>query len=302
MKTGIRMKASIASKADLDRASKPRSLNGNKFSNGRVLVVGGSDRFHGAPVLAASAAYGTLAALRTGAGYAVLCVPKGIVSTIRAISPNLIVVPLSGGTIGAKDVKPLSGEADKADVIVIGPGLGRSAGSLGAAGALAKHCIKQGKKLILDADALRIGMGNIKLGKNVLLTPNDPEFLAIGGGKHDTNDLAERMKATVAIAKTLDAVVLLKGHETVVSDGARTKVVRARTAALATMGTGDILSGIAAGFAARGNDMFDAAVAGAYAHAAIGDRLYGLKGYHLLASDLVEQIPSVLKQFDRTTY
>ncbi len=296
------MKTGIASSADLDRASKPRSLRGGKFSNGRVLVVGGSDRFHGAPLLAASAAYTTLAALRTGAGYAVLCVPRGIVSTIRAISPDLIVVPLSGDIVGASDVKQLCAEASKADAIVIGPGLGRNTGSLRAAAALARYCIEHGKKLILDADALRIGLGSIKLDRNVLLTPNDHEFLAIGGKKLAAGGLKERIDATVAMAKRLHAVLLLKGHETVVSDGAMTKVIRARTAALATMGTGDVLSGIVAGFAARGNEMFDAAVAGAYAHAAIGDRLYGLKGYHLLASDIVEQIPSVLKPFDRTTY
>ena len=264
--------------------------------------MGGSSRFHGAPVLATGAAYATLAALRTGAGYAVMCVPRSIVNTARILSPNLIVVPLSGSNIDTRDIRQLKEEAAKADVVVVGPGMGRNTGSLRAAGTFAKSCIALGKKLILDADALRIGIGKIKLNKDVLLTPNESEFFFLTGRGMDGKGIDARAKAATDTAKALHCVVLLKGHETIVSDGASAKVVRAKTAALATMGTGDVLSGVVAGFAARGNSVFDAAVAGAYAQAALGDMLYRLKGYHLLASDMVEQIPRLLKPFDRTTY
>lgn len=95
--------------------------------------------------------------------------------------------------------------------------------------------------------------------------------------------------------------MLLKGHETVVTDGKRIRVNRARTSALATMGTGDVLAGMIAGYAATGADIFDAALAGAYLHSRIGDELAKRMGSHIISIDVVESIPSILKRFDKTT-
>ena len=93
--------------------------------------------------------------------------------------------------------------------------------------------------------------------------------------------------------------MLLKGHETVVTDGKRTKIIRAKSSALAVMGTGDVLSGMIGAYAAKNNDLFVAGVAGAYLHAMIGDALYKEKGNHILASDVVDGIPKILKKFDK---
>ena len=285
---------------DLDLASKPRSQYSSKLDNGRVLVIGGSARFHGAPVLASNAAYLTLAALRTGAGYAVTCVPKSIVVPVRALSPNIIVLPLSGDNINPEDLSILEGESKRADVIIIGPGLGREKASLTTAAKLVSYCMKLGKKIIIDADALHaLEFLHSKLNKNILLTPNDREFSQVFKMKLDKRDTEKRIKAVAAAAKKLNTNVLLKGHVTIVSDGKIAKIVRAKTATLATMGTGDVLAGIIGGLAAR-NNMLSAAAAGAYLHARIGDLLYKEEGYHITAQDVVEYIPKIMKSFDRT--
>lgn len=291
----------VAGDMDLDLASKPRSLYGSKLDNGRVLVIGGSARFHGAPVLASNAAYLTLAALRTGAGYVVTCVPRSIVLPVRKLSPNMIVVPLSGDNVNAKDLSLLKKEAEKADVVIVGPGLGREKASLATAAKIVSYCMELGKKIIVDADAIRaLRLLNWRLNKNVLITPNDNEFLHIFKVRLDKRDLEKRIRTVANVAKNLNANVLLKGHVTILSDGSVAKIIRAKTAALATMGTGDVLAGIIGGLAARKNDMLSAAAAGAFVHARIGDVLYKEKGYHAIASDVVDYIPRVMKEFDRT--
>jgi len=291
----------VAGEEDLDLASKPRSLYGSKFDNGRVLVIGGGSRFHGAQVLASNAAYLTLAGLRTGAGYAVTCVPKSIVLAVRKLSPNVIVVPLSGDNVNPDDLPLLKKEAKKSDAIVIGPGLGREKSSLETAAKLISYCVKLGKKLIVDADVIHaLKMVHSKLNKNVLITPNDNEFSQLFGIRLDKKNVEKRIRAVANAAKRLNANVLLKGHVTIISDGSRVKIVRAKTATLATMGTGDVLAGITGGFMARKDDVITAAAAGAYLHARIGDLLYNEKGYHVIASDVVDYIPKILKGFDRT--
>ena len=290
----------MAGMKDVRRASIVRNLYSNKHDNGRVLVIGGSSRFHGAPVLVSNAAYMTLAAMRVGTGYAILCVPRSIVSPVRKLSPNLIVRPLSGENLGMRDLRLLKDEAKRSGCIVIGPGLGRSTATIGAISKLIAYCLKLDRKLLIDADALlAVRRLRRKLGRNTLITPNDSEFRLLS--RAELLDREMRIDATKSLASRLGCNVLLKGHVTVISDGRRVKLVGSRTAALATMGTGDVLSGIIGGYMALNSDVFVAAVAGAYLHAKIGDLLYKEKGYHILAQDVVDCIPRIMKGFDRTS-
>lgn len=153
--------------------------------------------------------------------------------------------------------------------------------------------------MVIDADAiLTVASLHRKLGMGVVLTPNDHEFRRLS--KAPLIDRGMRIEAAKRLAARLDCVVLLKGHVSIVTDGRSVKLVEPRTAALATMGTGDVLSGIIGGYLTLNGNAFVSAVAGAYLHARIGDLLYREKGYHILASDVVEYIPRVLKRFDRT--
>ena len=284
-----------ASRRDLLLASKRRKLYSDKYSNGKVVVIGGSESFHGAPVLASEAADNTLAALRVGAGYAITCVPKSIETAVRKVSPELVVRALNGRNLGMKDVKFLEGIAKRADAVVIGPGLGRSKETLHAVAKFIDRACAEGKRVVVDADALYAIKYVKRLNKNVLMTPNAFEFRLFYRRKLDQKDLKSRTSAAIEVAERLDANVLLKGHETVVTDGKRWKTVAARSSALATMGTGDVLAGMIGGFAAGNKDMFIAAVAGAYLHTQIGDSLYKKKGNHIIATDVIDAIPGIFK-------
>ncbi|MDE1873600.1 MAG: NAD(P)H-hydrate dehydratase [Candidatus Micrarchaeota archaeon] len=289
----------LASARDLNLASRPRDIHSNKRDNGRILVIGGSSGFHGAPVLVSNAAYLTLAAMRTGTGYAITCVPKSIISPVRKLSPNLIVRPLSGENLNSRDLQELKGEARRADCIVIGPGLGRSRATIKTIAKLISYCLKLEKRLLIDADAiLAIRSLRGRLGRNVLITPNDHEFHMLS--RAELVDRNARIDAVRSLASRLGANVLLKGHVTIISDGKRVKLVESKTATLATMGTGDVLSGIIGGYMTRNGNAFVSAVAGAYLQAKIGDLLYKEKGYHAIATDVLDYIPKILKKYDRT--
>jgi hydroxyethylthiazole kinase-like uncharacterized protein yjeF len=289
----------IASKKDVKLAYKQRILYSDKYLNGKVVVIGGGTSYHGAPVLAATAAYNTLAALRVGAGYAITCVPKSIALAVRKISPNLIVRPLIGQYLNLQDLETLKTVTKRANSVVIGPGLGRYRETLDAVAEFIDYITASGKNLIVDADALYAVKRVKKLGKNVLITPNRYELRLFYPYKMLLTDLSSRIKAARIVANKLNSTVLLKGHKTVVSDGERVKVIPATSAALATMGTGDVLAGIIGGFAAMSKDMFDAAVAGTYVHTLIGDRLHRRMGDHIIATDVVDAIPKVIKEFDK---
>lgn len=287
--------AHLAGRRDLVAASRARYLYSNKYSNGKVVVVGGGESFHGAPVLASVAANNTLAALRVGAGYAITCVPKSVELAVRKVSPNLIVRALGGRNLGSKDLRILKDASGRADAVVIGPGLGRSDGTLRTIRGFVEYAGSAGKMVVIDADALYAVGRARRLGRNALITPNMFEFRIFYKRKLDDRDIKSRIVAAMDVAKRLGTNVLLKGQATVITDGKRYKIVRARSPALATMGTGDVLAGIIGGFAARNKNMFRAAVAGAYLHALIGDVLYKDKGNHIIATDVMEAIPRILK-------
>jgi hydroxyethylthiazole kinase-like uncharacterized protein yjeF len=297
---GLIVKYVAATSKDLLLATPPRSIYSSKRENGKVLIVGGSEDYHGAPALASTAAYSLLAALRVGIGYATAFVPRSVLNANRSVSPNIIVKPLSGNNLSLNDIPMLCKEIDRSNCLVLGPGLGRKPKTIKAVTKLLAYLDKKEKRVVVDADALyAVAKYTKKLSRNFILTPNAKEFLLFYKKKFDDRSLSSKISAAIEVSKTLNANILLKGHNTIVTDGRRTKIITAKTSALATMGTGDVLSGIIGAYAAKNKDMFVSAVAGAYLHALIGDALYKEKGNHILASDVVDLIPSILKKFDR---
>lgn len=292
------VKADLASEADLSLALHPRSAFSDKTSRGIVLVIGGSDRFYGAPALASNAAYNSLAALRTSAGYAKTYVPKAILSLVRGFSPNMVVNALGTSSIALNG--SIRKEIERSDAIAIGMGIGRKPAALKSAYGMIKYGMAKGKKIVVDADAIASVKGR-KLSKDVVLTPHDKEFFRLSGLTVSKTDIKDRAAKAISAARKLNANVLLKGHYTIITDGTRAKVNIPKTSALATMGTGDVLSGMIAALASSGASAYDAAVAGAYLHGKIGDLLYEAKGAHILAVDVIDMIPSVLKKYDRAT-
>jgi len=290
----------MAGSLDLKSASHPRTLFGSKKENGSVVIIGGSGDYHGAPALASNAAYNTLAALRIGIGYAFLYVPKAILTPVRKLSPSLIAVPFGEDNIGQGNFNAIKKAIQKADAIVIGMGIGRKPSTLKMTSRIISYAIKLNKKIVVDADAIYSIKHMGRMCKNVILTPQDREFYELSGNKPDKRSLSKRTTAAVSLAKKLDSCILLKGHDTIITDGKTVKVVSSHSSSLATMGTGDVLSGIIGGYMATGTETFKAGVAGAYLHSIIGDLLHKEKGNHILSSDIAELIPSILKKFDKT--
>jgi ADP-dependent NAD(P)H-hydrate dehydratase / NAD(P)H-hydrate epimerase len=294
------VKYSFASSKDLQLASTPRNPYSSKRSNGKLLIVGGSEKYHGAPALASNAAYMVLAAMRIGIGYATEFVPKRNLRETRAVSPDIIVRPLAGSHMTLADIPALTKSLDNSECLVVGPGIGLADQTLRAAIELFNYAKRNGKRVVVDADSIHaLVKYRIRLNKNFIITPNKGEFNLFYKKKLGDDDLHARANAAIEVSKMLNANVLLKGHDTVVTDGKRVKVIRAKSSALAVMGTGDVLAGIIGGYATRNRDVFIAGVAGAYLQTHIGDTLHKEKGNHILASDVVDRIPTALKKFDR---
>lgn len=296
---GIPIEAEIfAGPGDLMLASRPRKLRSSKRDNGKVMIIAGSGEYHGAPVLAARAVYSTLAALRMGTGYAYLYVPEAVEDAVRKLSPNIIVRRFGKESIADGDLEQLRKQMGGMDAVVIGMGIGRDDDTLAMSSQLIGCAAELGKKVVIDADAIYSVKGGCKLGTGAILTPQDNEFRELSGVDLKGGGLAERFRNAVSAAKKYGTTLVLKGHDTVVTDGAIAKIVESESSTLATMGTGDVLSGIIGGYAAAGATAFEAGVAGAYVQARIGDLLKMEKGNHILAADVVDKIPQLIKNFD----
>ena len=281
----------IAGPGDVLATLKERKPWSKKGDFGKMLVIGSSNLYTGAPALSA------LAALRTGADIVVVAAPESAAPTIRSFSPNLIVWSLPGETLREEHIEKILGWSIKFDVIVIGPGLGRSEETLETAGNLLE---KLEKPLVVDADALHA----LPLRKNALkekpsiITPHAGELTALLGEKVPI-DLETRIALAKKAAKIYGTVVLLKGHEDVITDGVKHKVNATGNPGMTVGGTGDVLTGIAATLLAHSGNPFYAASSAAFINGLAGDLVFKEKGFHITAYDVVEKIPEAFKEIEK---
>jgi len=291
--------AYVSGPAELKHIMSARKPLSDKRANGSVLIIGGSKDYHGAPVLAAGAAYGALAALRSGAGYAKVAVPDCILDPVKSLSSDIIAFANGKNSI-AFDSR-IRQEIGKADAVAIGMGIGRSAAAGRAALNIIGRCGSSDKRTVIDADGIRVLSmhRNLDIGKNAVITPNQKEFALLAGSAPEGNGLSERADSARRVAKEMHAVIVLKGHTTIITDGNRVTVNKAKSSALAVMGTGDVLSGIIAGLAVNSRGTYEAAVAGVFVHSSIGDMLYKRVGAHILASDIANNMPEFFRRFGR---
>ena len=269
---------------------RPRKASSHKGENGSVLVIGGSWMYHGAPFLAA------MAALRCGVDLAYIAAPEKITHSIRALSPAVIVIPLT-------DMKLTKGAARRAlkllpkvDSIVIGPGL--VSGSEPGIELVVDEAAALGKGMVLDAGALYPEILKHVQGRRAVLTPHAGEFRRIFG--IEVSDVLEdRVKAVSEQARKHKVTILLKGWIDVISNGVEAAVNRSGSPAMTAGGTGDILSGIVAAFLAWGTDPFRAAASAAWVNGRAGELVAERLGFHMIATDLLDAIPLIMKEFDR---
>ncbi|MEM3769753.1 MAG: NAD(P)H-hydrate dehydratase, partial [Candidatus Bathyarchaeia archaeon] len=277
-----------AGPGDVSLVLKPRPPESHKGDFGRLLVVGGSETFSGAPALVA------LAALRTGVDLAYVAAPYKTAHDIAALTPDLITLKLDGEHLNMDNIPALKTYVEKVDAVVVGPGLGLHAETKDAVKALVEVVEGAGKPLLLDADGLKaFAEFKRRLKVPAVLTPHAGEYVILTG-KGLPENLKEKALEARKIAAELGVVLLLKGAVDIVADEKRFKLNFTGNPGMTVGGTGDLLSGIVGAFLVQGADPFEAAVAGAFVNGAAGDFVFEEKGYHMVASDLLDWIPKVL--------
>jgi len=269
---------------------RPRRIDSHKGENGKVMVIGGSWLYHGAPFLSA------MASLRCGVDLAYIAAPEKIATAIRALSPNIIVLPLSDLKLTRGVAKRVLKILPEIDSMVIGPGLA-SGGEAGIE-LVVKEALALGKGIVLDATALYSSILEKVSGGKVVLTPHAGEFKRVFG-KDVPSKLDERVKLVKEEAEKNRVTILLKGRFDVISNGVEVMVNKTGTPAMTVGGTGDVLSGIVAALLAWGNDPFEAAASAAWINGKAGELATSRFGLHILATDIIDFLPDVLRRFDR---
>jgi len=235
--------------------------------------------------------------LRTGADLVYTCVPKINVQSTRAVSPNLIVIPLVDSKLTRGAVNKLLGQIpNDLDSATIGMGL--SIQDPEALKLLVKSLLARDVRLSLDATALVNYILPLLSGKNVVVTPHDGEFKRMFG---ETPPESKKARITMVekFAKEHSVTILLKGPTDIISNGSRTYLNPTNTSGMTVGGTGDILSGIIAGILARNRDALESAVISAYFNGLAGKMIQKKLGYHMTATDLLDALPAVMKSFDK---
>jgi ADP-dependent NAD(P)H-hydrate dehydratase / NAD(P)H-hydrate epimerase len=266
-----------------------RGRESNKFAAGSVVVCGGSLGLTGAPCLASEAA------ARAGAGYVTVLVPASLnnIFEVRLLEVMSVPLPDSGGALTLEGAEPALERLARAQSLVLGPGLGRADDSVELCRDVARRAEVP---LLLDADGLNAHAQRLqslaKRSAPTVLTPHAGELgrlLDVSSAEVERHRLASAIRA----ASMANAIVVLKGDDTIVADpSGRTAVSRGGASALATAGTGDVLSGVIGAYLAKRMDPFAAACAGVWVHVRAGQlaaERIGPEG--VIARDVIEALP-----------
>ena len=261
---------------------------GHKGTFGKVLLLCGSRGFTGAAYLAA------MGALRTGAGLVFLGVPESIyaIEAVKLNEPVVFPLPDREGKLSQEAIPEIMARLPQMDGVLIGCGLGQSEGTLAVVKAVLEYAACP---VVVDADGINV----LSRHKDILrgrayptiLTPHDGEFARIGGCLTE-----DRMASAVALANDLNAIVLLKGHRTCITDGRTGYVNLTGNPGMAVGGSGDVLAGMIVSLVGQGLSPLEAAACGAWLHGAAGDICAGELGqYAMLPSDMLNALPRLLK-------
>ena len=255
---------------------------------GKLLLLCGSRGFTGAAALAARGA------LRSGAGLVFLGVPESIyaIEAVKLNEPVVFPLPDEEGKLSASAVPEIKNRLPGMDAVLIGPGLGQSSGVLSVVRTVLEEFHGP---VVVDADGINILSAHRDLLRGrpypTIVTPHDVEFTRLGGKLTD-----DRAESASQLARELGCIVLLKGHETVITDGSVCYINHTGNPGMAVGGSGDVLAGIIVSLLGQGIPPLEAAACAAWLHGAAGDVCAKEMGqYGMLPSDMVEALPRLLK-------
>jgi NAD(P)H-hydrate epimerase len=276
-----------------------RGRESTKFASGSVLVCGGSTGLTGAPCLASEAA------ARAGAGYVTACVPRSLnlIFEVRLLEVMTVPLPDTDGSFDPAGAETVLERAERSDALVLGPGVGRQPGAVELVKALSQRAALP---LLLDADGLNAHAGELDSlsarSAPTVLTPHAGELARLLDSDSKAVE-GHRLACVRRAAAEAGAIVVLKGDDTLVADpDGRVGVNRGGASALATAGTGDVLSGVIGAFLAKRMDPFHAACAGVLVHARAGRlaaETIGSEG--VIARDVIELLPRALADASSVT-
>lgn len=277
----------------------PRPEDANKGTFGRVLILGGSERYIGAPRLAAEGAY------RAGAGLVTVACPKPLVPTLAAAIAEATWLPMPAaddGSLAGETARSLRPELTAFDAAVIGPGMGNTDETRALMWAILPDLAADVRKgIVIDADALN-GLATMpdaveRVPPNAILTPHPGEMARLLGTTV-ADVQSRRLEVARETAVKFGCCVILKGaHSVVAAADGRTRLSPFANPLMATAGAGDVLAGIIGAYLGQGLEPFEAACLAVYLHGATGEALreeYGNSG--LLAGELAGRLPRVVKE------
>ena len=261
---------------------------GHKGNFGKLLLLCGSRGYTGAAFFAA------MGALRAGAGLVFLGVPESIygIEAVKLNEPVIFPLPDAGGRLSADAVPEILTRLPQMDAVLVGPGLGQSEGTLAVVRAVLE---KAECPVVVDADGINVLSAHRDLLRGrkspTILTPHDGEFARLGGVIGE-----DRMAAAAALAEELGCTVLLKGHETCITDGTDGYLNPTGNPGMAVGGSGDVLAGVITALLGAGLPPLEAAACGAWLHGAAGDRCAAELGqYGMLPTDMLSALPRLMK-------
>ncbi|KYK20861.1 hypothetical protein AYK25_04285 [Thermoplasmatales archaeon SM1-50] len=265
--------------------------NSHKGENGIVLIVGGGP-YIGAPVLSG------LSALRTGVDLVYITTPKRSWMSIAAFSPNFIVKDLRHEKLTPDDIPSIEELLGKCTAVILGPGLGTAHQTEEAIVTVIQRVIAEKKPLVLDADAINPIAEHLSLLKNTatVVTPHVGEFKKLAGITL-SQDLEERLNTVKEWASNIGITIFLKGYIDIISDGTSVKQNKIHNEAMTVGGTGDVLAGIIGALLSKKVKPFEAARIAAFLNGEAGNKAFQKKSYGLLATDIIEEIPTILKKY-----
>lgn len=284
---------------------KNRSKDSHKGNNGKVLIVGGSNDYYGAPAISAKAA------IATGADLTYIYTPQNAALAIKSISEDFIVKEAKGDYLSLDDLEDILEIVSKVDAVLLGPGSSQNDETGKLFNVLA---MKIDKPLVLDADALKlVDLSLVSKKEDLIVTPHLSEFKSFfkNVSKEDMDNLEKFVKlegkenldfrkvndkidSIHKITKCIEGSVILKGKYDFIFNGNRLKINRTGNPGMTVGGTGDALAGIALSLLSQGLNSFDAALLAPYLNGKAGDLAYEAQGYGFGAQDLTQYLGAVM--------
>lgn len=289
---GIPQEANLfVGRGDLIPTLKARKIDAYKGQFGKVLVIGGSKNYSGAP------AYTSLTGIHFGCDLVITYVPEVIGNVVRSYSPNMIVRTNPGNWLNLKALEEIKELIDWSNAIVVGPGLGLEKETEELLIKILTILKEKKKSFVLDADALKLVKNHLDLLKDekVILTPHQGELKIMANVELPAYDkIEERAKIILDLAKKLNTTFLVKGPYDYITNGEKLKINRTGCPEMSIGGTGDTLAGLCACFLATNNDPFESACSAAFLNGYIGDYCKKNLGDRFTTTDMIGNINNAI--------